>query len=187
MAVLRTSVLMAVLLAAMMTLSIAAGATVVDEETTYLTGTGAVQSIRCHAVVDLAGGVYTYSYDLTYLAGTSAVHIYKVQNPNYVTFYDADNVPYGEPGEFTDPIDGTTSWVQWIEGQLDVGGSRTFSYLSLYKPQEIDVWCYGVDGGSMAIGRTIGMSAFIPAPGSIVVVSMGILGLIPVVRRRRVV
>jgi hypothetical protein len=166
-------------------LSVAASAVIVDQGTAHLTGTGDVNDIQVDAVVDLTGGIFTYTYDLTYITGTAAVHIYKVQNPNVVAFFAAANVPLGEPDEFTNPANGSASWVSWTEGNLPVGGSRAFSYQSIYRPQELDVWAYAVDGSDRAIGKTIGMSASIPEPGSIVAVSLGILGLIPMVRRRR--
>lgn len=174
-----------VLVIAAVALSVAASALVVDEETTTLTGLKSVKSVTCHAVVDLAGGIYTYTYDLTYNEG-AVIHIYRVQNPNLRSFFDALNVPLGETDEFTNPLNGSASWVSWTNGDLTQGQSRSFSYKSYYKPQEIEVWCWVVDGGDNATGKTIGMSAYIPEPGSLVVVSLGIIGLIPVVRRHRV-
>jgi len=175
-----------VIVIAAVALSVAANAAVVAEKTTSLTGTGLVKTLSCHAVVDKTGSVFTYTYDLTYVLGSESVHTYKVQNPSLVPFYGADNSPYGEPREFTDPADGNGAWVSWLQGNLDQGQTTSFSYQSLYQPMmDKDVYCQAIDSANFAIGKTIGMGTTIPEPGSIVAMSFGILGLIPMVRRRR--
>ena len=173
------------LVIAAVALSLPAGAYVL-EDFGAMTGLGAVKHIGVHAVVDLTGSIYTYTYELTYDTGTASVQIYKVQNPNGRAFFALSNVPLGEPNEFTNPAPGSTLWVIWNEGNLAVGTSRTFSYQSYYQPMlDKEVFCQAVDGASSATGKTIGMSAMIPEPGSILAISVGIIGLIPMVRRRR--
>ena len=174
------------LVIAAVALSLPAGAALYLEDFGAMTGKLAVKHIGVHAVVDLTGGIYTYTYDLTYDTGTASVQIYKVKNPNGAAFFAVSNVPLGEPNVFTNPAPGSTAWVIWDEGILAVGTSRTFSYQSYYQPMlDKEVFCQAVDGASTATGKTIGMSSMIPEPGSILAISVGIIGLIPVVRRRR--
>ena len=104
-----------------------ASAAVVADQTTYLTGSGAVGSLTCHAVVDLGGsGVYTYSYELTYTTGTADVHIYKVQNPNDSAYSAAQNVPI-DGSQFDNPTYSAIGWIPWVNGNLAAGDRQKSS------------------------------------------------------------
>lgn len=177
----KTAALALVLLLA---LCVCASAGIVAQKTSTLTGSGNVKQLTCDAVVSLDAGVYTYSYTLTYDLGPDAVHIYKVQNPNYSAYFDADNTPY-DASKFDNPADGNSGWVAWLNGELIEGESRAFSYQSFYAPMEIDVYCYAVDGGSAAIGKTLGMGDMIPEPSSLMALVFGIVGTGSLIIRRR--
>ncbi|MEN6358074.1 MAG: PEP-CTERM sorting domain-containing protein [Armatimonadota bacterium] len=165
-------------------LCVCASAGIVDQKTSTLKGSGNVQQLICDAVVTLDGGIYTYTYTLTYDIGPATVHIYKVQNPNYASYYNASNTP-NDAGIFTNPANGNSNWIGWQNGALDVGGSRVFSYQSSRAPMDIDVYCYAVDGGSAAIGKTLGMGETIPEPSSLLVLAFGAVGTGSLIIRRR--
>lgn len=139
----------------------------------------------CNAVVSQVGNVYTYDYTLIYTAGIGPIHIFDVENPNAGAFFDAVNQPVGKPDEFTDPADGNAGWVDWIDGEIRVGDTRTFSYKSYYAPMEIEVWTYVINGGTSAVGTTLGMRDMIPEPSSLAALLFGAAGLLPLVIKRR--
>jgi hypothetical protein len=167
-------------------LCVCASASIVDQKTSTLTGNGNVKQLTCNAVVTLDAGVYTYSYTLTYDIGPDAVHIYKIQNPNCCAYFNAANMP-NDASKFTNPADGNSNWVGWLNGQFVVGTTRTFSYQSLYAPivRDLEVYHYAVDGGSAAIGKTLGMRDAIPEPSSLIALMFGVVGTVSVVARRR--
>lgn len=181
----RMTLLVAVL---MLAICVPASAQViVAQETTHITGLGGISDIQCDATVTKGlDGIYTYEYLLTYLSGIATVKTHRVQNPNFSEFFDAANTPLGEPAEF-DNIAGTSTalWASWTNGWLQPGQTRTFSYKSAYKPQDILVWEIVIDGGSSATGHTIGMGDVIPEPASMAALLMGFAGLVPLVIRRR--
>lgn len=158
------------------------------QRSTTLTGAGAVKNIACNAAVTRASdGIFTYAYELIYNTGTSPVHTYKVQNPGHINFFGAENQPVGKlNGEFDNPTWALAdTWVTWLNGVINPGQTRTFSYKSIYAPQEIEVWTYAVDGGSTAVGKTLGMGNTIPEPSSLLALVFGVAGLLPIVRRRK--
>lgn len=166
-------------------LCVSASAEVVAHKKTYITGDTTIGSITCDAVVDRAlDGTYKYDYQLTYTTGTSAVHTFEIQNPNWAGFFGSSNTPT-EVGKFDNPADGNANWLVWINGELPVHGTRTFSYLSRYAPQDIVVWTFVIDGGGSASGQTIGMGDTIPEPSSLAALLLGGAGLIPLIIRRR--
>lgn len=162
-------------------LSVSASAVQVAHSNTYLegdlaTGTG----LACDAVVDLTGGIYTYTYTLTYNAGVGGIHIFDVENPNGVNFFDAA----GSAG-FSGPNNGNATWIEWLGGELMPGNSATFSYKSYAAPMEIEVWTYVINGGTSAVGTTLGMGAALPEPSSLIALAFGATGFLPLAIRRR--
>lgn len=174
----------ALALVLLLALCVCASASIVDQKKSTLTGTGNVKQLTCNAVVTLDSGVYTYSYALTYDIGPDIVHIFKVQNPNCAAYFNASNVPV-DAGTFDNPADSNSNWIPWYNGQFAVGETRTFSYKSYYAPMEIDVYCYAVDGGTAAIGKTLGMRDVIPEPSSLAALVFGIAGTGSLLIKRR--
>lgn len=144
--------------------------------------------LACNSVVDLENGIYTYNYTLIYTAGVGGIHIFDVENPNKVAFDTTSNVPVGTAPAgtaFTNPNPGTTDWIEWLGGELNVGETRKFSYTSTRAPMEISVWTYVVDGGTSAVGTTLGMGAMVPEPSSFAALLFGAAGLLPLVIKKR--
>lgn len=169
-------------------LSVSASADVYAERTDYLTGllvTGD-SGLELHAVVtrglDL---VYTYEYTLTYTAGNAPINIFSVENPTPTQFNNAANVS-GTGTAFNNPaFNASYGMIDWTGGELAVGGTRTFSYKSVYGPQIIGVYTWVGDHGDSAEGETLGMGAMIPEPSSLAALLFGAVGLVPLVIRRR--
>jgi len=167
----------------MLALCVSASAGVVRTKTSYLTGNMVIgtKGLKCDAVVSKGlDNVFTYEYTLTYTAGVASIHTYKVQNPNTRPYTNAANTD-----AFTNPPDGSATFVQWLSGAMPVGDVRTFSYKSIYAPMELDVYTIAADTGTSALGKTLGMSGTIPEPSSLAALLFGAVGLVPLVMRRR--
>ena len=154
-----------------------------------LTGTGDVTDVKCLATAnqDPTSGIYTYTYQITYSTGAAlSMDIFGVQNTNFITSFDAANLPSESgTGVFTNPADGSEDHIEWDNGLLNLGSIRTFSYQSYCAPQDMTVYAYGIDGGSMAFGPTIGAGAEIPEPTGLTALVLGVVGLVPAAIRRR--
>ncbi len=169
-------------IAALLVLVLAASASAVQVayDESYLVGDLAGDNgLACHALVDLTDGIYTYTYTLIYTAGVGGIHVFDVENPNGTWYFDATGTG------FTAPADGNSLWLEWLGGEMNVGETRTFSYKSYAAPMEIEVWTYVIDGGTSAVGTTLGMGAYIPEPSSLIAFAFGAAGLVPIVIRRR--
>lgn len=169
-------------------LGVSASAVQVAHSEGYLAGTLAEGTgLACNAVVDLTEGVYTYTYTLIYnqgikdpLSGNAPyIHLFDVENPNGKSFF-------GAAGQgFTAPADGNDLAVEWFNGEIREGETRTFSYKSLCAPMEIEVFTWVVDDGTYATGTTLGMGSMIPEPSSLLALVLGTAGLVPFAIRRR--
>ncbi len=165
-------------------------ANVIASKTTQLLGSGAVGDIQVYSQVDEvpdgSAFLYTYTYTLTYLSGTATAHDFGIDNPNDSAFFNASNTPTSG-GHFVDPVyvAGSYDFIEWnTGGSLPVNGTDTFSYQSLYKPQDVDVYAFMMDGGSTAQGEVIGMSDVIPEPSALAALALGILAVAPKLVRR---
>jgi len=169
-------------------LSVSASAYVCDHSEGYLegnlaTGTG----LACNAVVDFTGGIYTYTYTLIYSAGminpvsglAPQIHLFDVDNPNGCRFFGA------AADGFTPLATEGNGTVDWINGTINVGETRTFSYQSYSAPMEIYVYTYVENGGTYAEGETLGMGSMIPEPSSLAAILLGAAGMLPLAIRRR--
>ena len=175
--VLRASIIVSLLALAALLLSASAYA---YTQTDYLLGE--LGTFKLISSANVVSGEWLYSYDLTYQTGGPEVYVFSVGNPMQVAFWEAENTD-----EFFDPpYDPEWAEVKWVDGWMEVGDTVTFSYKSANMPNfDIPVDCYAMDGGMIASGSTIGMSEVIPEPSAFAGVAMAIVGLAPMLFRRR--
>lgn len=180
----RLAALASLLMLAVLVSCVPAGADFVRDKTTNLLGYDNVGQLTVYSLVTRDAGVYTYSYTVTYDVGSADVHIFGLENPNDAAYSDAAN-----DVAFDNPIYSAGSYasIEWNGDAirvLGVGETAQFSYKSLYAPQDIDVYCYAIDGGAAAEGGAIGMGDVIPEPAGMLVLIVGAAGILPRMIRR---
>lgn len=177
----KSSVVVVLFLLAICALCIPAGATANQHKQTSLNGGLGDFNLVADAVK--TGDWWTYSYALTYVSGGPVVETFSVGNPCFAPFVTPENTDhFWNP--LTDPVQAA---LDWTHGTMNVGDTVTFSYKSHNAPLEdpFTVFCYAVDHSEYAFGETIGMSESVPEPGSMAVLAMGLIGAVPMIRRRR--
>ncbi|MBI2842714.1 MAG: PEP-CTERM sorting domain-containing protein [Armatimonadetes bacterium] len=151
--------------------------------------TGPLGALDLAATVDLMGSYFKYTYDLAYTSANVGpgeqppqVHVFSVENMDDRAYTNATN-----SDGFTNPSYGQFWYeIKWIDGYLALGETVRFTYDSIYAPAEIPVHAYAVNGGAAAEGKTLGISsAAIPEPSSIAGLAMALVGVLPVLRKRR--
>jgi hypothetical protein len=180
----RLAALASFLMLVVLATCVPAGADFVRDKTTNLMGYDNVGQLTVYSLVTKDAGVYTYSYSVTYDVGTADVHIFGLENPNDAAYSDAANSMTFDNPIYSAGYYANIEWAGDAMRVLSVGQTAQFSYKSLYAPQDIDVYCYAIDGGAAADGGAIGMGDVIPEPASMLVLIAGVAGMLPKVIRR---
>ena len=186
--VIRTSATLSLLLVLVFALSVGAGAelfrSLLDSELSGALGTFSLDSTVYR---DLVGSNYEYTYEyaltfVSYGAGEDLAEGFRLGNPSKVPIFNMSNT-----GDFGNFADGVYDPISWSNGFMEEGDTVVFSFKSLYRPFEdpITVNCFVVDGAKTATGQTLGMAAMIPEPSAFATLGLGILGMVPMLRRRK--
>ena len=160
---------------------------------------GSAGSVHVYALVTKSAGIDDYSYTVTYTSSGPSLHSYGVGNDNWASYFGAwaskawvGNTELPNSGQFTPPTfdpNANTPDLEWLGDAnrfLDPGQTRYFGYQSIYAPMtDLRVYCWLLDGGVGVDGDTIGMGTSIPEPASIFALGCGLIGLAPLVLRRR--
>lgn len=186
--VIRSLATVCLLLVMMVALSISASAEVYQTRPdSVITGNLGTFSLDATVYRDLVDSryVYTYEYALTYDTYGAEEFLaegFQIGNLSKAAIFDVSNT-----GDFTDFADGVYDPIVWLGNYIDEGQTVTFSFKSFNRPFEnpISVNCNVLDGGTTAIGETIGMAAMIPEPSAFAAVGLGILGVLPMIKRRK--
>lgn len=145
-----------------------------------LTGTLGTVDLDSTVTYDSGTGLWTYSYDMYNRTGNvDAIHVFVMANPALSPFEQA-----GNDSAFVDPASSSDPFLQWLGGSIELGAHGSFSYQSTAAPDIVNVDALVIDGGTVASGQTLGMSAAIPEPSCLASLA-GLLGMTGFYLRRR--
>lgn len=176
-------------------LCMAASAYIIIDQYDTLTTTdteATIQEVVIHAVVDkteIAPGLnhYLYTYTLNYTNGTDDLHIWGLENPMDIPYFGAGNTAGFDSPSYVSRwyAPHALEWQALEGGGLAPNSTGTFYYESYRAPMTWGVYTYCIDGGLGAEGFTVGMSDMIPEPASLLALATGLLGIAPIMIRRK--
>lgn len=138
--------------------------------------TGPLGTVELTSSATWDGSAYVYSYEMYNRASNVGnIHGFVIANDNGSPFTDAAN----NSGFFNPAFNPALpdAVLEWMNGQIDLGASGTFSYRSICAPDPVPVAALVVNGGTGASGWTLGMGAPIPEPGCLASLAGGLLAL----------